>query len=497
MIHKCTIALLLTLYAIAARGQKINFQNQTFEVRNVHAAIVQLNGEEVLKVERNLEAKPFDAKRLEATVDEPTYVKLQGLAFENGTIEVKVLSRIQNPSPFEFARGFIGVAYRIDNNDSAFDAFYLRPANGRSELQKMRNHAVQYFAYPDFKFERLRKEFPETYETSAPVNINEWITLRIEVKGERAELYINNAPYSTMVIPKMLGKTAMGSIGLWVDIGTEGYFKDLKIIPGEQSLRRVFQPSSVVNKIPYGNNTGFGQYVQTDDAKIYYEVYGKGQPIVLLHGGLLGSTVELTDFIDRLKDKFQVIAISSRGHGRSELGTKPMSLEQRARDAMAVIDAVTRDSVLVMGFSDGGYTAYYLGAMYPDRIKKMVVMGAGELYPGMRNFNLTAQQAIALDKNYWEQQLRLMPEPQRLDEMFTELNQFYNKATVGKGLLDKIKCPVLVMAGDRDEGCSVEHVVNAARRIPKHQISIVPNSGHVVFVENFAAVWASIEPFLK
>ncbi len=87
---------------------------------------------------------------------------------------------------------------------------------------------------------------------------------------------------------------------------------------GQQTLRRAFQPANVVNKIPYGTNPQAGHYVQTKDAKIYYEVYGKGQPIVLLHGGLFGSIIEFADFIDQLKGQYQVIAISTRGHGKSE-----------------------------------------------------------------------------------------------------------------------------------------------------------------------------------
>jgi pimeloyl-ACP methyl ester carboxylesterase len=135
--------------------------------------------------------------------------------------------------------------------------------------------------------------------------------------------------------------------------------------------------------------------VQANDAKIYYEVYGKGQPIVLLHGGLFGSTVEMTDFIDSLKQDFQVIAISTRGHGKSAMGTKPLTLEQRANDAMAVINAVTKDSVMVLGFSDGGYTAYQLGAMFPNRIKKMVVMGAGSYIPDQRSLKILQNKPLS------------------------------------------------------------------------------------------------------
>ncbi len=265
----------------------------------------------------------------------------------------------------------------------------------------------------------------------------------------------------------------------------------------QKPLIRAFQALGVVNKIPYGANAEVGKYVQAKDAKIYYEVYGKGKPIVVLHGGLFGSTVEMADFIDKLKPNYQVIAISLRGHGKSELGTEPVSLEQRANDALTVINAVTKDSVTVLGFSDGGFSAYKLAAMYPERVKKMIVIGAGELHPGLVEFKFTAKDAMSFDKAFFEQQLTLMPEANRLEDLFAGVNACYSKLTVSKDLLSAIKCPVLVMAGDRDNGNPVERVVSAARFIPKHQISIIPNTTHECFTENFAATWASIEPFLK
>jgi len=221
--------LILGLRTLCAFGQEIAFQKQNFAAKNVTTSVTKLNGEEVIKVERDLKALAFDVNKLESTVDEPTYVKLKGVDFENGVIEVKVLAQIQDPSPFKSAQGFIGVAFRIDENDAAYESIYLRPRVGRSDNQLARNHTVQYYAYPDYKFDRLRKEAPGMYETTAPVDINEWITMRIEVTGEKAYLFINDAKYSTFVVEKMKGKTTNGSIALWVDIGTIGYFKDLKV----------------------------------------------------------------------------------------------------------------------------------------------------------------------------------------------------------------------------------------------------------------------------
>ncbi|MCC6726440.1 MAG: alpha/beta hydrolase [Saprospiraceae bacterium] len=501
-----TLAILLLIASFSTiYAQTLRFEGHEFEISNVKAAVVDFAGEQVLKVERDLDKLPYENKDGKVVVDEPTFVKLKNLDFTNGVIEVKVLSRLLKTAP-SFARGFIGVAFRIGGENDRFESVYLRPTNGRADDQFRRNHSIQYFSYPDYKFDRLRKEeFKGQYETYSDMGLDEWITMRIEINGKQTKLFLNNGKYPVFIVNDLKhGDNASGNIGLWVEIGTEGYFKDLEIIPEENNpttptlqLIRAFQPPHIINKTPYGANEKAGHYVQAKDAKIYYEVYGQGQPIVLLHGGLFGSLVEMSDFIDHLKADYQVIAINTRGHGKSSLGTEPLTLQQRANDAMAVINAVTKDSVTVIGFSDGGYTAYQLAAMYPSRVKKMVVMGAGALSPGDREFNFTAAQAEQMDSAFIAQHLRLNPEPDRLEEMFAGVCACYNKVTVGKEMLSSIKCPVLVMAGDRDGGNPVERVVSAARHIPRHQISIISNTGHGCFLENWQAVWASVMPFLR
>ena len=107
------------------------------------------------------------------------------------------------------------------------------------------------------------------------------------------------------------------------------------------------------NEMPYGNNPKTGHYVQAGDAKIYYEISGKGQPIVILHGGIVGSIEEMHQFIDSLSKNYQVIAVSTRGHGKSEIGNGPITYKEKANDIIAVINVVTRDSVMILGFSDG------------------------------------------------------------------------------------------------------------------------------------------------
>jgi hypothetical protein len=221
---------ILILQITGIFAQKITWENKEFEAVNTKTEIVEMDGVNVLKVERDLVTSPFDEKNIDTSTDGPTYVKLTNVAIENGTIEVKMLSRIMENSPFPAARGFIGVAYRVDQENKNFDAIYLRPSNGRADDQLRRNHTVQYFSYPGNTFSRLRKEANGLYETYADIGLNEWIDVRIEFQDEKAVLYINNQKSPSFIVNKMLGTSKRGSIALWVEIGTVGYFKDLKVI---------------------------------------------------------------------------------------------------------------------------------------------------------------------------------------------------------------------------------------------------------------------------
>ena len=103
-----------TIYA-----QTLRFEGHEFEISNVKAAVVDFAGEQVLKVERDLDKLPYENKDGKVVVDEPTFVKLKNLDFTNGVIEVKVLSRLLKTAP-SFARGFIGVAFRIGGENDRF-----------------------------------------------------------------------------------------------------------------------------------------------------------------------------------------------------------------------------------------------------------------------------------------------------------------------------------------------------------------------------------------
>jgi pimeloyl-ACP methyl ester carboxylesterase len=252
------------------------------------------------------------------------------------------------------------------------------------------------------------------------------------------------------------------------------------------------------NTTPYGNNAMAGHYITSGDAKIYYEIYGKGDPVLILHGGIFGSTFEMYHFIDSLKTNHQVIAISTRGHGKSEMGNQPHTYQTKALDAYIVLNAVTKDSATVIGFSDGGYTGYMLASLYPAKVKKLVVVGAGERHPGDPANAISVEQALALDKPFWDQQLALMPEPKRLPELFARVqDEFNTKLVADEKLFSTIKCPVLVMVGDHDNFVSVEHASYAAKFITKGQLSVIPGTGHGTFLEKWDVAWPAVHYFLQ
>lgn len=272
--------------------------------------------------------------------------------------------------------------------------------------------------------------------------------------------------------------------------------------PGDTlTLRTFLQPDGYHGSAtPYGNNPSAGHYVQAGDARIYYEVYGEGRPVVVLHGGGVGCTYEMGEFVDSLVARHcQVIAVSTRGHGKSEIGHEPISHEQRARDVLAVMDdALPGRAAAVLGFSDGAYTGYKLAAMFPDRVERLVAIGAGENVPALRRIVPSrVEDMLQTDPSFMKAQLALMPEPERLQSYWDQFYEFYNRLVVSKELLGSIRCPVLVMAGELDPNAPLATVIAAYQMIPHSQLAIIANAGHPAFIANFPAVWANVWPFLQ
>ena len=164
--------------------------------------------------------------------DENTYAKLKGVDFHNGMIEVDMLSRLLPDAP-DFARGFIGIASRIAEDDSCFESFYIRPTNSVNATDDpvRQAHGCQYFSYPGYTFEYFRNNNITKYEAPIHNELNQWVHLKAVIEDAHAEFFLNNETEPTLIVDEMfLGSDAHGSVGFFVDIGTEAFFKNLKIM---------------------------------------------------------------------------------------------------------------------------------------------------------------------------------------------------------------------------------------------------------------------------
>jgi hypothetical protein len=155
---------------------------------------------------------------------------LKGATIHNGTIEVDVAG-LPGARASDTARGFVGVSFRIQPDGKQLETIYVRPTNGRATDQLRRNHSVQYVSHPDWPWERLRKETPGVYETYADMQPGEWIHLKIVVKGTEATVYVGEAAQPTLLVHDLKLGDVTGGVALWIGPGTDGYFKNLRIVP--------------------------------------------------------------------------------------------------------------------------------------------------------------------------------------------------------------------------------------------------------------------------
>ena len=158
---------------------------EQFEAVNVLAENRMLDGENTLRVVKGQEKL--------MRFDENTYARLKDLTFHNGVIEVKMLSRLLPDAP-DFARGFIGIAFRISPDDSEFESFYIRPTNAMTDDPVRRAHGCQYFSYPGYTFAYFREYGIDGYEAPMNCGLDEWVRLKAVIHDDRAAFYRNRIP---------------------------------------------------------------------------------------------------------------------------------------------------------------------------------------------------------------------------------------------------------------------------------------------------------------
>lgn len=216
---KLLVTLLLTIASTSA--QLVELRPDILDLLNATAQPVTHKGAFGLRL---TEAKKADSA---TAANAFGIAMLRGVTMQNGEIELEVAGE-PGPTASPDARGFVGIAFRV-KDERHMEVIYLRPTNGRADDQVRRNHTVQYEYFPDFPWERLRREFPKKYETYVDLESGAWTRIRIVIDGLKARLYVHGAAQPTLIVNDMKGPTEAGGIGLWIGPGTVGHFRGLKI----------------------------------------------------------------------------------------------------------------------------------------------------------------------------------------------------------------------------------------------------------------------------
>jgi hypothetical protein len=203
-------------------------------LHNVAAEPATLQGKKGLRLTlaeeaaRRLERMP-PAERAQSDLEQLAWI--DGLDFGSGVISAEIAGA-PAPGAGEGARGFVGIAFRLQDDKKTYDAFYLRPTNGRAEDQERRNHAAQYISHPEWPWFRLRKETPSRYEAYVDLVPGEWTKVKIEVRGDKARLYVHDNAQPTLVVNDVKsGTQGKGGVALWLGPGTVAHFRNLTVSP--------------------------------------------------------------------------------------------------------------------------------------------------------------------------------------------------------------------------------------------------------------------------
>lgn len=236
--------------------------------------------------------------------------------------------------------------------------------------------------------------------------------------------------------------------------------------------------------VVYGANPAAGGYFQHDGVKLYYEIYGQGPPLLLIHGN--GASIwSMKNQIAFFSKHYRVIAMDSRDHGRSGDATGSLTFEAMTDDLAALLDHLHTGPVLVLGWSDGGIEALLLGIRHPDKVTKIAAMAAN-LYP----------EGIAAEF------LKLEGPPPKTDPGHTPTRAERVDALdrdephIKPDALQAITAPTLVLAGDHD-AIADEHTLEIYHHLPNAQLVIFPGATHMIPVDDPALFDATVDRFFR
>jgi len=257
--------------------------------------------------------------------------------------------------------------------------------------------------------------------------------------------------------------------------------KTIKILLALLVLSSALLAQTGRDTIKLGNNPKAGHFAKIRGFNMYYEVYGKGEPLLIIHGNG-GSMRDFVYQVPFFAKKYKVILADSRAQGRSVDDSDSLSFTMMADDLSALLDHLKIDSCNVIGWSDGGINALLLAMRHPKKVKKLASTGAN-LQP---DTTAVYHWLVEMVTHTYDSVSKVPRTPeQNQQRKLLRIIKFEPHITPAD--LKKVQCPSLIIAGDHDL-IKTAHTVLIAESIPKSNLWILPNSGHstpIVYRDDF------------
>jgi pimeloyl-ACP methyl ester carboxylesterase len=241
----------------------------------------------------------------------------------------------------------------------------------------------------------------------------------------------------------------------------------------------------------YGSNSAAGKTLLRDGVKLYYEVYGTGEPVLIVHGNG-GSIFDVGAQIDHFRKRYRVIAMDSRDHGRSSDSPDTITYEKMTDDLAALLDHLKTGPVYVLGWSDGGIEGLLLGIRHPAKVKKIAAMAAN-LNPSDKALHPEAVAFIKSAMAEMSAQPKNIPASRR-EAKVTQM--MLDEPNIDPKALESIAAPTLVLASDNDV-IADEHTLEIYHRIPNSQLCIFPGATHMIPFDDPVRFNAAVERFFR
>jgi pimeloyl-ACP methyl ester carboxylesterase len=237
-------------------------------------------------------------------------------------------------------------------------------------------------------------------------------------------------------------------------------------------------------------------YAPVNGIKMYYAVYGSGDPVLLIHGGLGNADIWANQVADLAKDH-QVIVADSRGHGRSTRTAEPYGYDLMASDYLALLDYLKIDKAALVGWSDGGIIGLDIAMSHPERLTKLFAQAANVTVDGVKPDVMTNPTFAAYIARSGEDYKKLSKTPDQYDAFVAQISHMWEtQPNWSKEQLAAIKVPTAIVLGDHDEAIKRDHTEAMAATIPGSKLVILPSVSHFAMLQDPEGYTAAVRALI-